>query len=57
MSVKSHVCEKDYIWNPSTCSCENVSIMGDSVTTCDEIIESYKIKKQEIFQQILMTRK
>ena len=20
---KHHVCEKDYIWNPSTCSCEN----------------------------------
>ena len=24
VSVKKHyVCEKDYIWNPSTCSCEN----------------------------------
>ena len=20
---KHHVCEKDYIWNPSTCGCEN----------------------------------
>ena len=20
---KHHVCEKDYIWNPSTCSCDN----------------------------------
>ena len=40
-----HVCEKDYVWNPATCNCENdkylSSIMNDSVTTCDEIIESY----------------
>ena len=20
---KLHVCEKDYVWNPCTCSCEN----------------------------------
>ena len=20
---KGHACEKDYIWNPATCSCEN----------------------------------
>ena len=44
MSVKKrHVCEKDYIWNPATRSCENgkylASIMDDSVITCDEIIE------------------
>ena len=35
--------EKDYIWNPATCSCENdkylASIIDDSVITCDEIIE------------------
>ena len=35
--------EKDYIWNPTTCSCENgkylASIIDDSVITCDEIIE------------------
>ena len=39
------VCEKDYIWNHSTCSCENgkylASIMDDSAITCDEGIESY----------------
>ena len=33
---------KDYIWNPTTCSCENVeyftSAIVDSVITCDEII-------------------
>ena len=42
---KSHICEKSYIWNPATCSCENrkylASIMDDSVITCDEVIESY----------------
>ena len=40
-----HICEKDYIWNTSTCACENwkylASIMDDSVITCDEVIESY----------------
>ena len=44
VSIKRHVCEKDYIWNPSTCSCENgkylASIMDDSVITCDEIIDA-----------------
>ena len=43
---KKHICEKDYIWNPATCSCENgkylASIIDDSVITCDEIIEETK---------------
>ena len=43
-SVKKHrACEKDYIWNPATCSCENgkylASITDNSMTACDEIIE------------------
>ena len=42
---KRHVCEKDYIWNPSTCSSENgeylASIMDDLAITCDEVRESY----------------
>ena len=42
---KHHACEKDYIWNPATCNCENgkflVSIMDDSPITCDNIKESY----------------
>ena len=47
MSVKKHICEKDYIWNPVTCSCENgkylVSIIDDNlVMKCDEIIEETK---------------
>ena len=37
------MCEKDYMWNPATCSCRNghylASISDDSVITCDEIIE------------------
>ena len=44
MSVKTSVCEKDYIWNLSTCSCENgkylASIMDDSAIMCDEIIDA-----------------
>ena len=37
------MCEKDYIWNPSTCSCDSdkylvfFSIIDDSAITCDEI--------------------
>ena len=42
---KRHVCEKDYIWNPSTCGFKNekylASIMDDSAITCDENIQSY----------------
>ena len=34
--------KKDYSWNPSTCICESSkylkSIVDDSVTVCDEII-------------------
>ena len=40
---KHDMYEKDYIWNPSTCSCKNgkylASIIDDSVITCDEIID------------------
>ena len=40
------MCEKDYTWNPSICSCENGknlgSIIGDSVIMCDKIIEAIK---------------
>ena len=36
---------KDYICNPSTCSCKNASylasIMDDLAITCDEVIEWY----------------
>ena len=37
-----YICEKDYVWNPSTCSYENgkklESIMDDSAIICDEVI-------------------
>ena len=40
---KHHICEKDYIWNPTACICENgkhlASIMDDSVIMCDEGVE------------------
>ena len=43
---KHHICERDYIWNPATCSCENgkylASIIDDSVIKCDEIVEETK---------------
>ena len=36
---KHHICEKDYIWNPGACICENgkylASIIDDSVIMCD----------------------
>ena len=38
-------CEKEYVWNPSTCVCENgkylASIMDDLEISCDEVIKSY----------------
>ena len=40
---KHQVCEKDYVGNPATCSCENgkylASIMDDLTIMCDEVIE------------------
>ena len=42
---KHHKCEKKYVWNPATRSCENrkylASIMDDSVITCDDVMEPY----------------
>ena len=44
MLVQKHdICEKDYIWNPSICICENqkylASIMDNSTIICDEVID------------------
>ena len=37
-------CEKDYIWNPTTCICKNgkylTSNIDKSVIMCDEIIDA-----------------
>ena len=42
---KVNVCEKDYVWNPSKCVCENgkhlASIIVDSTIICDEVLKSY----------------
>ena len=36
---KNHICEKECVWNPSTCVCENgkclASVMDDSAIICD----------------------
>ena len=41
---KYHICEKDYVWNPSTCDCENgkylTIIMNDSTIISDEVTDS-----------------
>ena len=46
---KHHICEKEFVWNPSTCIYENrkylAYIMNDSVITCDEVEKSYMKKK------------
>ena len=38
------LCEKDYVWNPATCNCENgkylASIMDDSAIICDKVIDA-----------------
>ena len=41
---KHHICEKDYIWNPATCSRKNdkylISVINDDlVIICDDIIQ------------------
>ena len=41
---EKHVCQKEYNWNPATCSWEYgkylATIIDDSVITCDEIIHA-----------------
>ena len=55
--------QKDYIWNPSTCTCKIgkylASIIDDSVITCNEIMETtikiqWKSFQQKRFQQKLL---
>ena len=45
---KKHICEKEYVWNPSTFICENgkylASIMDHLAINSDEVIELYKDK-------------
>ena len=53
VSVKNiHVSKKDYIWNLTTCSCEEwkyfASILDDLAITRVEIIESYEEETKTI---------
>ena len=45
------MCEKDYIWNPTSCSCENGQYLAnnidDSVMSCDEIIEETNFNQKK----------
>ena len=58
---KHHVCEKDYIFNPATCNCENDKylerIIDDSVITCDEIIDTTKIFSIKLIPTITVPTK
>ena len=42
---KYHICEKEYVWNPSTLICQNgkyiASIVDDLAIICDDVIESH----------------
>ena len=50
---------KNYVWNLSTCNCENgkylASIMNDSAIICDEIIDvketNFNKKKKKIVKR------
>ena len=58
-SKNHNACEKDFIWNPTTCSCENVeyltSTIDNSVTTCDEI-KTLEIVYKKMDKQIFIKK-
>ena len=45
VSVKNNIYEKEYVWNPSICICENgkylISVMDESVIMSDKVIGPY----------------
>ena len=49
---KHNLSEKNYIWDPVTCSCKNgkysANVMEDSGITCDGIIEPYDEKTKAV---------
>ena len=55
VSVKNVICEKDYILNPSTCSCKNgkylTNVMDDLEITFDDVIESYDKETKTILKK------
>ena len=62
MQKPSLICEKGYIWNPVTSSCQNgkylASIMDDSVITRNEILdaEAKSNDEERNSQQILIKK-
>ena len=40
--IKHHICQKDYVWNPSTCNCENEKYLASVLVKIifDEIINT-----------------
>ena len=51
--------EKDYVWNPATCSCENgerlASAIDDSVITCDDIINAADSLSTNVPENVMST--
>ena len=57
---KEHnACEKDYVWNPATCSCENGERLSraidDSVITCDDIINAADSSSTNVPENVMST--
>ena len=48
-----HICEKDYIWNPATCSCKNGKYVAGIQSL--RVVKLLK-KKQKHLQQILIRK-
>ena len=42
INVEKYICEKEYLWNPSTCICENGKYLASGMDKiiCDEIINT-----------------
>ena len=56
--MKHCVCEKIYIWNPSTCDCEikyayMKNVIDDSVVPCDEIIDVVAKSQNDTSESVL----
>ena len=53
--AKHRRCEKDYVSNPVTCSCENGknggSVIDDSTFTFNEIMEEKKLLQQKVLHE------
>ena len=58
---KHNICEKDYIWNLATWSCENekylASVIDDSFITCNETIEETKTIPTNFSEKYITSKK